>query len=233
MRNLYAIYMLRDPRDMVVSRHGADAKRYWASLKYWKTYTPYARRLDSHSRFIMVRYEDLVAQPDAVQAHLMERMPFLVSRGPFSQYHELAQPSEAAMKALRGVRPVSSASVGSWRKHLPRVVGQLQRHGSITEDLIAYGYEEDDTWERELEGIEPDLEASHWPEHFSKQVLRKQRRGRYLMAAWAVLVHSKWGLPLGRVCRAMYMRSSLLSGFLSDGEESVPSTKGMGKAGVG
>ena len=39
MRNLYVIYMARDPRDMIVSKHEKDPDRYWANLKFWKTYT--------------------------------------------------------------------------------------------------------------------------------------------------------------------------------------------------
>jgi len=94
-----------------------------------------------------------VAQPGQIQDYLMKRMPFLMKKASFNSYHEIAQPSKDSMMALGGVRPASSSSIGNWRKHLPRVAGQLQVHGSIPEDLIAYGYEQDDAWEKELEGI--------------------------------------------------------------------------------
>ena len=83
-----------------------------------------------------------------VQTDLMRKMPFLKKRIPFSLYHERAYPAEQARKALGDVRPLSMVNIGNWRRHLPRIAGQLHQHGSISEDLIAYGYEPDTAWER-------------------------------------------------------------------------------------
>ena len=168
MNNLHVIYMLRDPRDMISSRHGLDPDRYWAGLRYWKTYSPIGRKLEFHPRFITIRYEELIAQPDVVQDKLSQRMPFLIERARFSRFSEYAQPSKESTLALKGLRPPSPASVGNWRNHRARVAGQIQLHGSVTPDLIAYGYEPDDAWERELNDVEPDLTPSHFPERFSR-----------------------------------------------------------------
>ena len=198
MPNLHVIYMLRDPRDMIVSKHGNDPNRYWASLSLWKTYTPYGHRLQAHPRFITIRYEDLVNAPDQIQAYLMKRMPFLVRQASFSRYHELSQPSSASVNALGLVRPISSSNVGNWRRHMPRVAGQLEIHGSITNDLIEYGYEQDGAWEQELEGVQPDLSESHWPEHFPKKTLRKYTLGKNMMAIWVLLGNYKLLLSMKR-----------------------------------
>jgi hypothetical protein len=177
--DLYVIYMLRDPRDIICSKHGMDPDRYWASLRYWKTYTLYGRKLQNHARFITIRYEDLVADPDAVQDKLMKQMPFLVKKARFSEYHQIAQPSSSYLEALHGVRPIAPVSRGNWRNHLARVAGQLQLHGPIAPDLIEYGYEQDDAWLKALEGVEPDVSASHWPEYFDQRTLVNMRRGVY------------------------------------------------------
>jgi hypothetical protein len=206
MPNLYVIYMLRDPRDMIVSKHGMDKDRYWASLTYWKTYTPYGLRLQPHPRFITIRYEDLVTQPDVVQEYLMKKMPFLVKRELFSKYHELAHPSKQSEDALGGIRPISPSGIGNWHKHLPRVAGQLQIHGSITKDLIEYGYEKDGTWEKELEGIEPDLSASHWPEHFTKAELKQGKRGKYLGIVPVMLGHYRLTRPLRWMINVLFWK---------------------------
>ncbi len=126
MPSLHVIYMIRDPRDMVVSRHRKDPERYWSSLRYWKKYIDYGERLRDHPRFITLRYEDLVREPDVIQELLMERMPFLEKRTEFSQYHNIARPSEDSVKALRGVRAISAGSIGNWRSHLPRVAQRRQ-----------------------------------------------------------------------------------------------------------
>jgi hypothetical protein len=196
MPNLYVIYMLRDPRDTIVSKHGKSPDRYWASLTFWKTWTPYGRRLQSHPRFITVRYEDLVTQPDQVQDCLIKRMPFLKKKASFSRYHELTHPPADSLNALCGVRPASRSSIGNWRRHLPRVAGQLQRHGSISKDLIEYGYEKDDAWERELEGIQPDMSESDRPEYFTKEMLRRKTRIKHLKAVLVVFLNSNFAMKL-------------------------------------
>lgn len=187
--NFYVIYMLRDPRDTIVSKHRKDPDRYWASLRYWKAYTPYGCKLQNHPRFITVRYEDLVQKPDEVQAYLMQRMPFLTKRASFSRYHEFAKPSKRSLDALRGIRPVASSSVGKWRNHLPRVAGQLQIHGqqAIAKDLIEYNYESDESWLNELQGVTPDYSESHWPEYFTPEELKQRTRGKYSRAFAAFL----------------------------------------------
>lgn len=52
---LHVVVMLRDPRDIVASRHRADRERYWAALNYWKTFLTYIRRLQKHPRVTVVR----------------------------------------------------------------------------------------------------------------------------------------------------------------------------------
>ncbi|MES2982805.1 MAG: sulfotransferase, partial [Verrucomicrobiota bacterium] len=73
MSDLHVIYMVRDPRDMVVSRHNSNPSRYWSGLRFWKTYTPWGRALENHPRFMTICYEDLVTKPDQVQADLIKR----------------------------------------------------------------------------------------------------------------------------------------------------------------
>lgn len=183
MPNLHVICMVRDPRDMVVSKHGKDSSQYWTTLKFWKKYAPYEQQLRWHPRFTGVRYEELVTHPDRIQAQIMRQMPFLEKTAAFSRFHEVAQPSKPSFNALRGVRPVSDASVGRWRQHLPRVAGQLQKHGPITEDLIEFGYETDDTWLEEIKDVLPDLSESHGAEYFTEEDLRRRKRGKYVKAA--------------------------------------------------
>jgi len=177
--DLYIICMIRDPRDVIVSKHELDPDRYWAGLRFWKTYIPFWRRLRKHPRFITVKYEDLVSDPDRVQQRLVEKMPFLTIKRPFTQYHEVAKPSIDSMKALKEVRPIAPTGVGNWRNHLARIAGQLQLHGPIAGDLIEFGYEKDDLWINMLEGVEPDLSESHWPEYITKKDFRKRQRGKY------------------------------------------------------
>ena len=175
--NLWVIYVLRDPRDVIVSRHGKAPDKYWSNLFVWRWYHQAAGRILQHPRCILVRYEDLVREPDAVQAELMRRMPFLDRQCAFSEYHRIANPSAGSLKAMRGVRPVSADNIGAWRRHRPRLAAQLAMHGDISAELIALGYEQDDGWLSELKGIRPDNQLSHLQEKLSvKKRIRMQVR---------------------------------------------------------
>ena len=178
-RNLFVICLIRDPRDVIVSRHGNDPNRYWVTLNSWKRSVPHLRRLMHHKRFLTVRYENLVREPDAIQDLIGSHMPFLRTKKAFSSYHEVAQPSKKSLAALGSVRPITTDTIGHWRNHLPRVAGQLQIHGPITDDLIEFGYEQDDSWLAQLDGIEPDLSPSRWPDNPPRQLPFKRWYRRY------------------------------------------------------
>jgi hypothetical protein len=173
--NLDVLCMVRDPRDVVVSVHGEDPDRHWATLKFWKTWEPVVQRLQGRRRFTIVRYEDLVCDPDGEQRKLMICLPYLQQQARFSTFDATARPSEQSLDALGGLRPVSPASIGTWRNHLPRIAGQLAQHGSISESLVRHGYERDSSWEAVLDGVTPDLRPSHWAEHYDRKALAGRR----------------------------------------------------------
>jgi hypothetical protein len=164
-RRFHVICMMRDPRDVIVSRHALRPQQYWVPLSVWKQRVRLVRALSPLDRFLVLRYEDMVSDPDAVQKTISERMPFLVQTNPFSAFHSAANPSASATRALGGVRPIDTARVGNWRNHLPRVAGQVLRHGPVTSELVEFAYENGDEWLTALEGVEPDMSDSYWPEN--------------------------------------------------------------------
>ena len=189
VKNLHVIYMLRDPRDMIVSRHRANRERYYSNLEYWFNFMPFAKRLQGHPRFLQIRYEDLVNDPDKVQERIIEKHPFLVQNHKFSEYHKVANPSSDSKMALGDVRPVSGGSIGNWRQHKARVLGQIKQHGAISQDLIDLGYESNNDWEKELIGLDPDLSDPHESNFFKKSWVKKKQRGKYLRAARVWFYH--------------------------------------------
>jgi len=154
--DLYVICIIRDPRDTVVSSHGKMPGRYWTGLRYWKLFVIKYEQLKKHPRFIMVRYEEFVDDPDAVQDVLERNIPFLERRFKFSEYHLHCQPSEKSLQAIRTLRPIESKGVGAWKKHLARVKQQIQIHGDISDELIHFGYESNKNWKSVLNDI-PDV----------------------------------------------------------------------------
>lgn len=188
---LYIIYVLRDPRDVIVSRHGKDGEMYYSNIRLWRELHACARPLYGHPRFLDVRYEDLVSDPDATQARIAARFPWLEQVHRFSEYHLHASVSAKSELAMHTLRPIAPTSIGVWHKHPGRIVGQQRIHGSLTPDLIECGYETSADWERELEGVAPDLSRSRYPERvhawtrLSRRVdgMRKVARYRRMRSA--------------------------------------------------
>jgi hypothetical protein len=202
-RDLYVVCVVRDPRDTIVSFHGSNTTTYWAGLRYWKRFVKMHPRLASHERFITIRYEDLTTRPDAVQQYLMQRLPFLEKRHDFSRFQEVAQPGNYSLAALKGLRPIRPDGIGRWKMHLPRIKQQLAIHGSISAELVRFGYEPDASWETCLEGIEAERFDSVRPEFFSRKYFRRERR-QVRREVFNVLLRS---IGLGRLVAARASRS--------------------------
>ena len=161
---LYVIYLLRDPRDVICSRHGKDKSLYYSNIRLYRELHGYARKLYDHERFLEVRYEDFVRDPDATQKRIQEKFPWLEKLHDFSEYHEHAQVSAKSVTAMHSVRPIAPTSVGRWAQHLERIKGQQIIHGSLTPLLIELGYEENGDWERVLVDVKPDMSRGRYPE---------------------------------------------------------------------
>jgi hypothetical protein len=161
---LYVIYLLRDPRDVIVSRHGKDKGMYYSNIRLWRELHGTALSIANHERFLQIRYEEFVSDPDTVQQKIAAKFPWLQKQHDFSAYHKHAQVSDKSKLAMNDVRPISPSSVGKWTSNLARIKAQQLTHGSLTPDLIACGYESSADWEQMLDGVEPDFSRSRYPE---------------------------------------------------------------------
>ena len=164
---LYVIYVLRDPRDVIVSRHGKNKDMYYSNIRLWLELHETAKKLYGHPRFLELKYEDFVRDPNAVQDAIAEKFPWLEKTHNFSDYHEYANVSRKSQKAMHGVRPIAPTSIGLWREHPGRIKGQQALHGSLSPILIECGYETSADWEQELDSAEIDFSKSRYPENVS------------------------------------------------------------------
>ena len=161
---LYVIYVMRDPRDVIVSRHGKNKDMYYSNIRLWRELHAYAAKISSHERFLQVGYEEFVTNPDSVQDKIASKFPWLQTLHKFSEYHLHANVSEKSKLAMNDVRPIAPTSVGKWKNNLPRIKAQQLTHGSLTPDLIECGYESSGAWEQVLNDVEPDFSRSRYPE---------------------------------------------------------------------
>jgi len=182
---LFVLYVVRDPRAVITSRHAGRPDRYLSDFATWNACQRAATRLEGHARFVRVRYERLVTEPDAVQAEIAARLPFLSRRAPFSRFHETARPTRTGVLALGGVRPAESARIDAWRGDLPRLKEQWTRHPDLPRALIAGGYEDDDAWLTILAGVEPRAagrrsRTPRWLRRLERWLRYRWRTRRYL-----------------------------------------------------
>lgn len=161
---LYVIYVMRDPRDTICSRHGKDKSIYYSNIRLWRQMHGYARQMAGNERFLEIRYEDFVRDPDEVQQVIARKFPWLKKTHNFSEYHEYAKVSEKSVRAMHSVRPIAPTSVGVWTQNPGRIKAQQMLHGSLTPELIECGYESSGDWEKVLEDVEPDFTRSLYPE---------------------------------------------------------------------
>lgn len=191
---LHAVYVARDPRDVITSEHGRWPGRYFTNLRVWRRSARAAEKARGRERFHIVDYHRLVTEPDAVQAELMATMPFLTLKHPFSRYHEVvSDPSAEWAPAMRSIRPVTPESLGAWRLKPERIKGQIARHGDMTGELIALGYEHDQHWLTALRPVEADLTPSIHPERLG---LRRAISERLPRIRDAVLYLTRNALPM-------------------------------------
>ena len=163
-KSLHVIFMIRDPRDVIVSRHYSAPDLFFTNLRVWHGEADVARRMRGHPRFHVVRYEDLVEAPDEAQAAITRAIGFLVKKAPFSTFTGEGIEAEVEADALNRPRAVEPSRLGAWRDHMGRVKQQIKIHGSIDQSLIDFSYEKNSGWMEELHYIERDETPSLTPE---------------------------------------------------------------------
>lgn len=193
---LHAVYVARDPRDVIASEHGGWPGRYFTNLRVWRRSARAAGKARGRDRFHTVDYHRLVTEPDVVQAELIAAMPFLRLKHPFSRYHEVVgDPSAEWGPAMHSIRPVTADSLGAWRFRPERIKGQIARHGDLAADLITHGYEQDRQWLSALRSVEADLTSSVHPETLSARRALGERLPRFRDAALYLLRNT---VPMAR-----------------------------------
>lgn len=174
---LSVIAMVRDPRAMATSRHEKLPDVYFSGFGRWLEYQEAIESLVDHPRWMIVRYEDLLKNPQSVQAAIEARFPLLERKRDFDQYPEDAEVPEKAAISLGGVRKIDPSRVSKWPEHLPRIKDQLKKHPAVADKLVELGYEPDHSWQACLDGVtaQPQKHKDEAP-HFFKSL---EARFRY------------------------------------------------------
>jgi hypothetical protein len=162
--NLFVVYLVRDPRDVIVSKVRSISENYFCNLGIWMECDDAAGELAGHPRFLTVRYESLVQDPDAIQRQIIAAFPFLQKKHSFSEFERFSNATNETRVAMSGLRPIQPDRLQAWRSDLPRIKAQMALHPGLTQRLIAHRYEPDESWTRILDEVQPVFTPSHRPD---------------------------------------------------------------------
>lgn len=107
------ILTTRDPRAVLVSKHGTDGE-YYVDLDRWQRNSEAIERHRSDPDVLVLDYADLVQQPETVTAHVDAFLGIRLTRG-LSEAHR-AVPAHFEAAALNGVRPIETSRLRSWEQ---------------------------------------------------------------------------------------------------------------------
>ncbi len=179
-KELAVLVVVRDIRDVLTSRHPVLPNEYFIghdhswwpqdkTFKKWHYDAPgvihiyeAVRAIRTRSDTTIVRYEDLVADPNAVQRTLAE-LYGLRFDGDFQQFHE--RPERHAYKYEGRFAPVDASlvreslqstteRVARWRKRpedVQRIIAQFSQCEMLFTILEEFGYEVDREWFQNLD----------------------------------------------------------------------------------
>jgi hypothetical protein len=109
------ISMVRDPRDVLVSKHANDLNKYWVRLEVViRNCEEYLKNL-TNPDVLFVRYENLVTNP----CREMDRVSFFTGftyNSFFMDFYKLEEATWVINNSLNGPRKLDTDSIGNWKK---------------------------------------------------------------------------------------------------------------------
>ena len=145
---LKLLYLVRHPLDVVTSTLNYRGKTYknYIPPERWLAETKALRSLIESQRqgVFLLRYEDLVLQPDTAQRKIGDYFGLKIDTL-FSRCHERFIASEDIDATLNGLRPPDASSIGRWKsqQHMPQLTAVLQEIESELEWFCAqFGYDQ-------------------------------------------------------------------------------------------
>ncbi len=133
------IQIVRDGRDVVVSRHPADPAKFWVTPRRWVTDVRAGLQWTDHPRVLTIRYEDLIEAYASTVRRLCRFIGIPVVPG-FDDFPRHARLRRNA--AWSGpVRPLYKETMGAWKHpaNQERIADLLATPGA-EELLHHYGY---------------------------------------------------------------------------------------------
>ena len=118
------IYLVRDPRDVLTSKHKLHPKQYYVDFQTWQ-YSIRAgeylqQQLKGDSGLMVLRYEDLVQRIDQVEERLkstfgLQLRPDVASLGDLEKYLDNQARSSKMVQYMHQLRNFDPSSINKWK----------------------------------------------------------------------------------------------------------------------
>lgn len=157
LRELQFVVSIRDPRDLVTSRHVSVPSQYFQGADYQFFVSHGVKALinpgiiacyDALSKaeeegtlpVLRVRYEEIVTAPEEIRHRLRRLTGFPFDR-PFADFHTSAVPTALSIQ-LNGIRPPRPGSAPAWSEaqRLARAHRQVTQFPVLEEIAVRWGY---------------------------------------------------------------------------------------------
>lgn len=151
------IVLIRDPRDVLTSKHANSQGLFKVSWDHSvKTNSSqgvvgktnglqdYYKGICDVTNPVMIRYEDLVTDTDAIQKMLEKELSLNFEKD-FKDFWKQAPPKRLTHQ-LNGLRPPDTNAIGRYKNFRSRIKSQIQDFPEILDVLIELGYEQNKDW---------------------------------------------------------------------------------------
>lgn len=156
--DVFLINLIRDPRDVLTSRHPLDRKQYYVAPDLWRSSVAAARRLEQEmagsSNFLTVKYEDVIRQSHRLELLLQHRLglclrPHLRSWRRLKENLQASNVSARMLPYMHRLRDFDESAIGKWRRdpakaaYLEHLLQATPHGASLRAYLAEHGYADD------------------------------------------------------------------------------------------
>jgi len=139
--DLGVILMIRDPRDVICSRHVNE--QLWAKPDGWVKTARIVSNYRDHTHVLVVHFERLLKYPGLLQQYIGDRFDLEIRRPFVECYEHFDRADKQGMAAMHGARPLDTTRIGHWQRteeDRQRVAEALRTEPELHRWMEMWGY---------------------------------------------------------------------------------------------
>jgi len=133
------IHIIRDIRDVVLSKHPKKKEQYWVTPERWLNDVGKGLKYKDHPNVLTIKYEDLILHPETT----IKAICSFIGENNCQEIHNWRTHTKIKKsKALFGeIKPLHNKSIGKWKEFADKEqVDQLMDNKDIRQTMEVCGY---------------------------------------------------------------------------------------------